>query len=424
VLTHLDTGEREETPSAAGHDLRLTIDIALQARVQAVMSPDLGLAKVREWHKGSLLPVGTPLNGAAVVLDVPTGRILAMVTTPSFTREQLRDEPQVIFKDRVDQPWVNRAIGAPYPPGSIVKALMLSGAVTSGTQRIDRTIECTGHLYPDRADIFRCWIYKQFHTTHQAQLGHPLEAPEALMVSCNVFFYTVARDMGPAVLASWYRKFGVGQHWDLGIGPEAVGTLGGPKGEISKGDAIHMGIGQGPVSWTPLHAADAYATLARGGLRITPRINADAPAKAEDLRIDASALAAVAEGLRLAVNERRGTGHHLQFGEILEPIFNAPGVDVWGKTGTAEAPDIAIDLDGAGPRQKEVVREGDHSWFVVNVGPAGKPPRYSIAVIMEYAGSGGRVSGPICNQIIHALIAEGYLPGASQPRAAANGGHG
>lgn len=429
TVTHLDTGLREETPAVPGSDLRLTIDVALQARVQAVMSPDLGLARVAEWHKGSLLPVGTPLNGAAVVLDIETGNVLAMVSTPTFTRDQLRDDPGSVFRDRVDHPWVNRAIGAPYPPGSIVKALLLAGAATSGAHRLERTIECTGHLFPDRSDMFRCWIFKQFHTTHSAQLGHALNAPEAMMVSCNIFFYNVARELGPAGVAEWYRRFGVGTPWNLGIGPEAAGTLGtGPRGEISKGDAIHMGIGQGPVSWTPLHAADAYATLARGGLRITPRLNADAEARAQDLRLDPAAVAAVTEGLRMSVNERRGTGHHLQIGERIEEIFNASGVDVWGKTGTAEAPDIAIDTEVAGARQREIVREGDHSWFVVVVGPAGQRPRYAVSVMMEYAGSGGRVSGPICNQIIHALIAEGYLPratgGASGSTATVTGGRG
>jgi cell division protein FtsI/penicillin-binding protein 2 len=83
---------------------------------------------------------------------------------------------------------------------------------------------------------------------------------------------------------------------------------------------------------------------------------------------------------------------------------------VWGKTGTADASPLVHDPDGPeGPQPRRKVRDGDHSWFVVLVGREGGPPRYAIAVLMEYAGSGGKVSGPICNQIIHALIAEGYL---------------
>ena len=85
-------------------------------------------------------------------------------------------------------------------------------------------------------------------------------------------------------------------------------------------------------------------------------------------------------------------------------------VIAWAKTGTADAPDIIVDPDGEeGPLAPVVARTGDHSWFVVLAGPEGGEPRYAIAVMMEYAGSGGRVSGPIANQIVHALKHEGYL---------------
>jgi penicillin-binding protein 2 len=93
---------------------------------------------------------------------------------------------------------------------------------------------------------------------------------------------------------------------------------------------------------------------------------------------------------------------------------------VWGKTGTAEAPTITVKHDDplyawalddpALPEGTRLLRKGDHSWFVVMVGRKGENrPRFVISVVMEYAGSGGKVSGPIVNQIIHALIAEGYL---------------
>jgi len=114
-------------------------------------------------------------------------------------------------------------------------------------------------------------------------------------------------------------------------------------------------------------------------------------------------------GLDLSVNDPHGTGNHLTLTTGREPIFNAPGVRVWGKTGTAQASPLVVDPDGDGPAEARTVRAGDHSWFVVLVGPEGGGPRYAIAVVMEHAGSGGRVSGPIVNQVIHALIAEGYL---------------
>jgi cell division protein FtsI/penicillin-binding protein 2 len=150
-----------------------------------------------------------------------------------------------------------------------------------------------------------------------------------------------------------------------------------------------------------------------------------------DLELPTWALAEAYLGLEASVSGKRGTGNGIQVEPAPGPkesFFNAPNVVVWGKTGTATAPDLKVkeavnEVDGedgneVGGRRGEtarVVRSGDHSWFVVLAGPkvggagSGVKMKYAIAVVMDYAGSGGKVSGPICNQIIHALIAEGYL---------------
>ena len=131
-----------------------------------------------------------------------------------------------------------------------------------------------------------------------------------------------------------------------------------------------------------------------------------------------SAIEAALEGLFGSVNDTRGTGCTIGFEEAgRERIFNAPGVRVWGKTGTAEAPALMEDPDGDGPQPRRSVRSGDHAWFAVLVGPEGGAPRYAVSVMIEYGGSGGRVAGPVANQIVHALIAEGYLPGGGQSTA-------
>lgn len=420
-LKHLDTGKEELIAPKSGEDVQLSLDVMLQARVQALMSPPLGLASVQPWHHSAdtppdqpaPLPDGTALNGAAVVLDIDTGEILAMVSTPSFTRRELKTDGASLFNDPVDTAWVNRCIAKPYPPGSIVKPLVLAAAVTERTYRLDRPIECTGHLLPNVTNRFRCWVYKQHHTTHSALLGRSLLAPEALAVSCNIFYYTLGRELGPERLAAWYKRFGVGTPFGLNLGEEYAGVAGVvPKGEIfSISHATLMGIGQGPVAWTPLHAADAYATIARGGLRIVPRVIRSQSPRAVDLKIDPGALDAALEGLRQSVQEEYGTGHFLKLADgTRERVFTDwPSVEVIGKTGTAEAPDILSELDPNDPVARTVLREGDHSWFVIMAGKKGGRPRYAIAVVMEYAGSGGRVSGPIANQIVGALIEEGYL---------------
>lgn len=417
----LDTNKESFTPAQPGQDVKLALDVVLQARVQAAMSKELGLSVVQPWHgavtgegeyQSGPVPVGTELHGAAIVLDVDTGDVLAMVSTPTFTRDDLRERPEKIFNDEVNVPFMDRCIAKPYPPGSIVKALVLSEAVTRGVYSLDDHIECTGHFYPNRPLELRCWIYKRSSTTHNAQLLHDLSAPEALMVSCNIFFYTMGRRLGPAGINAAYRDFGVGSSFNLGVGLEYPGTLGqkGDGSDVGPPDAIFMGMGQGPVAWTPLHAAAAFATLARGGVVIPPHLVGDEPRlPPKELSLDPRGVAAALEGLRMSVNEPLGTGNHIKIAGRDEPIFNVPGVMIWGKTGTAQAPPIRRDPDGDGPLPPQTVIEGDHSWFVVLAGPKGDRPKYAVAVVIDYGGSGGKVSGPICNQIVHALRIEGYL---------------
>ena len=182
-----------------------------------------------------------------------------------------------------------------------------------------------------------------------------------------------------------------------------------------------MGIGQGPFTWTPLHAANAYATLARGGTIRDATIVTAGSLEArvinrEDLNLKPSAVKAALEGLRQSVMESHGTGHHILLpGSVREPIINANGVTIWAKTGTAQAPPLKQDDNGDGKfSESEVIENLDHAWFVGLVGPRGATALYAISVIVEYGGSGGRTAGPIANQIIRALQAEGYLPGDHQ----------
>ncbi len=420
TIVHVDTGEEERLDPVPGRDVQLSIDIMLQARVQAAMSPDLGLAVISPWQyvqENPVMPPGTPLTGAAVVLDIDTGEILAMVSTPTFTRQMLREKPSKIFGDDVDMMHLNKAIARPYPPGSIAKALTLAGAVTQGNYTAGQEIDCNGHLLANRPDLFRCWIYKQPpHSTHNARFGRGLNSTESMMVSCNIFYYTLGRRLGADGFRATFARIGFGQPLNLGIGMEFPGVLGGEGGggsggsvggAISVQEATLIGIGQGPVSWTPLHAANTYAILARGGVQLDPHIvlSSDGPPEPRETGLSSVGAALALEGLAYAVNDPRGTGHHLTFDGRFDPHFNIPGVDLWGKTGTADP----------GPVREGSVRAGDHSWFVVMAGPEGDRPRFAIAVVMEYAGSGGKVSGPIASQILRALIAEGYLKPVTQP---------
>jgi penicillin-binding protein 2 len=195
---------------------------------------------------------------------------------------------------------------------------------------------------------------------------------------------------------------------------EAGGSLPDPAGTATRRDRVSealLGIGQGTLTWTPLHAAQAYATLARRGVSIPPTIFKvmEGEQTATDLGIPRWAIDECFEGLRLAVEAGFGSGHHITLRDgVREPLFDLPGVKLWGKTGTATAPPLRVDLDGDGATERV---QTDHAWFVGFVAGEDLRPRYSIAVLLEHGGSGGKVAGPIAAEAIRALISEGYFDG-------------
>ncbi len=436
------TGEAIEIGSTAGLDVQLTLDIMLQARVRAILDPKLGLARVQAWHQNEepTTPIGTELDAGVIVLEVATGEILALVSTPvppsdgDWTRFGVRTDEDKRRFDKIHTPFINRAIAMPYPPGSVAKAVILAGAAKYGKYTQGERIEATGHLLPNQPNKYRSWIFKQHGITHFDQIERNPDGVDALMVSSNVFFFTLGQRLEAEGITDIYRSFGVGTRYDLGIGYEWGGSIGALSGksdgkDLSHDDAILMGIGQGPVTWTPLHAADAFATLARQGVRIPPKLVRDGRApKVSQIDLPSWAVRDALEGLHKVVTDVEfGTGRAIryeEFGPESVPIFNAPGISLWGKTGTATAPSIVYDPDRIGdedgPLEPIVVRKGDHSWFVTLVGREGGSPEYAIAVVADYAGSGGKVSGPINNQVIHALIDEGYLPDARHVQPARN----
>lgn len=297
-----------------------------------------------------------------------------------------------------------------------MKPIALAAAYSAGVLQLHDTINCQGALDMDHPTRNRCWIFRQSLGSYHG----PLNGHQAIMVSCNVFFYTLGQRFGLERLVKWYGKFGLGQITDCGLTPEHAGYL--PelddKGHIVKAnlgvqDAVQMGIGQGPVEWTPLQCANIYSTLARNGLALQPTfvINPARLQKSHEVKIDAAGLKQVLQGMYESVNDRRGSSNHLVKLDG-EKVFNLPDVTIRGKTGTATAPARWIDDNNDRKIQPyEVTKNlGDHAWFVGMVYRKNeKRPAFIVTVIVEYAGSGGAVSGPIANQIFWALRQEGYL---------------
>ena len=465
VTSDLRAGTEERVDAQPGLDLELTIDIDLQARLHGLLMPEVGLARVEQYQLGweadgtpkrGPLPVGTELKGAIVVLDVETGEILAAVSSPT-----LADGRAMSRDDRARElPSMFRPFEGVYPPGSLLKPLVLCAAAAEGELQPGEQIECKGHFFPDRDDMLRCHSYRPAEgrrTVHGPQGG-----PGAIARSCNIFFYTLADRLGVERLARWLGKFGMGARLEAGLAyerqeripaaaaatatatsaatgdgaaaPDAatgqrtvvVGEAGGsiPSAEGAGGaqprrDRVSealLGIGQGTLTWTPLHAAQVYAVIARRGVFVPPTVfrlmvGQRAPV---DLGIPRWAIDECFAGLRDAVEAGHGSGHHVTLRDgTREPLFDIPGVTVWGKTGTATAPPLRIDLDGDG-REERV--QTDHAWFGGFVAGEGGKPRYALAVLLENGGSGGKVAGPIAAETIRALAAEGYFDGTAARR--------
>ena len=446
VTSDLKSLEEQRIEAIAGLDIDLTIDIELQTRLHGLLMPEVGLARVEQYQIGwdkegnpkhGPLPVGTELKGAIVVLDVATGEILAAVSSPT-----LADGRAMTKDDRARElPSMFRPFEGTYPPGSILKPLVLCAAAAEGVLQPGELIECKGHFFPERDDMLRCHVFRP--TEGRTATHGPLEASGALARSCNIFFYTLADRIGVDRLVPWLRKFGLGAYPDAGLAYErhevttvdgvaqqSTKVFGEARGSVpdttatgaraAKRDRVSealLGIGQGTLTWTPLQAAQSYATLARGGVVIPPTIFKLMVQEraAVDLHIPAWALAECRAGLRDSVGAGFGSSHHITLQDgTRERLFDIPGAQIWGKTGTATAPPLKVDPDGDGVFERV---QTDHAWWVGFVGGEDGVPRCSIAVILENGGSGGKVAGPIAEEVIRALVDRGTLrPSSARDR--------
>jgi len=417
ATTKLDTEETTRTEPLPGQDVRLTLDIQLQAQIQALMSPKVGLMTAQPYHKYETKTNRQPgwdLNGAAVVLEIDTGEVLAAVSVPEMPLDMLRDESEKIFDDHINQPYLNRVVSRPYQPGSTVKPVVLASAASAGRLSIGEQITCTGYLDPKNPEGIRCWIYKEHSLTHG-----PVYGREAIMHSCNIYFYTTGRRMGLKRLSLWYDKFGIGRITDCGLPEEVSGDLPDPATRPSSqhvSDATFMGIGQGPIRWTPIQAANAYATLARGGTWTPPTFVRDEDRLESrpriDIKLNAAAVREALQGLDDVMNNPQSTSRNLRVPTGRERIFNVDGVKIYAKTGTAEGVPHRVDANGDERITSDdpIAKSGDHSWVIALVQPDGhSKPTHVVAVVVEFGGSGSQVAGPVVNQIIHVLQREGYL---------------
>ena len=387
-----------------GRDVVLTLHLPLQERMEAVLDELIGPAD----------PVGrdeTPLQtnaggGCVVVLDVHTGEIVVTASAPRFDLNDLIDpDPKSWRALTADprRPFFARATQMTLPPGSVFKTLTSVALMESGRFDPDEKVFCQGYL--DNPNRFRCYKFRHYGTGHS-----DMDLTDAITQSCNVYFFTGARKIGPQPIVDWANRFGFGRPTGVDLPNERGGNVPSPPHHANTttqpqrnrqpwypGDTLGLAIGQSRLTVTPLQVARMMAVIANGGYLVTPHVvrnfgptfgNEEHPALSatrEPVRLDGlskATLSRLREGLEKVVSHRRGTGYKR---------VRMKNIAIAGKTGTAEV--------GGG--------KGDHAWFAGYV-PADNP-RFAFAVVLEHAGSGGRIAGPVARQLVEAMLELGIL---------------
>jgi penicillin-binding protein 2 len=384
--------ELDRTEGQPGSNALLTIDLDLQK---------FAADKMKEHQSGSV-----------VVLDVITGDVLAMVSTPGFDPSTFaRGITQTEWRDLLEnpeRPLHNKAIAGVYPPGSTYKMVTALAALESKAIDPWTRLPCLGFL--ELGSIkFHCWLKGGHGSTNVV---------EAIASSCDCFFYEAARRAGVDRVSDMAARLGFGRISELGLPGESSGnqpTRAWKQEKVGKpwqhGDTFNLGIGQGYMNCTPLQLAIMTARIANGGYEVqpnlllakaTPREELGPPPTrskpaAPSLRLNPQHLAMIREGMNQVVNSGIGTANALRRdsqGKVLDPSLAFAG-----KTGTAQVKRITEREREMGITQASLPWHLRHHALFVCYGPVDNP-RYACAVIVEHGMAGGATAGPIGRDVL------------------------
>lgn len=333
--------------SNAGNNVILTIDTEIQEEAYRALGKN---------------------RGAIVVISPRTGAVLAMVSKPGFDPNHIEQDWQSI-SSAPSSPLVNRAVQGLYPPGSVIKAMVAEAVLHEKVTNLTKTIDCKGALKigPD---------YELTESNHKAHGVVNLE--QALTVSCNVEFGSLALLLGRTGMGKTFERYGfnksIGE--EFGEQPSRLPNF----SRLGDGDLAQTGIGQGTLLVTPIRMAMLAAGLANKGTIMKPSLVSEV--RTPDGSIikrfepetwltvtDAALADTITKMMVSVVKDGTGTGAQIR------------GIAVAGKTGTAENPLGA-----------------PHAWFI-GYAPA-FDPQVAIAVVVENGGAGGTIAAPIARQVI------------------------
>jgi penicillin-binding protein 2 len=364
-----------------GGDLVTTLDVGLQQFAHQRLSSEMA--------------------GAAVVMDVYTGDLLALASTPSydptaFYRGLTIDEWQELSND-IYGPLTNKAVAGQYAPGSTFKMMTALAALRAGISPDDHVF-CSGVTVLGSAR-FHCWK-REGHGSQDMVNG--------IKNSCDGYFYEIARRVGIDKIAETARMFGLGSAEGLDLPGEKPGLI--PDSAWKKaviGDSWHpgetlvAGIGQGFITATPLQLCVMAARIANGGYAVKPRLvrriadgsqNDEGNPVFPSLEVPENLLKILRTGMDMVTNGDHGTAYRSR--------IDIPGMEMAGKTGTSQVRRITMAERARGVIKNQDLpwNQRDHALFVA-FAPV-HAPRYAASVVVEHGGGGSAVAAPIARDIL------------------------
>ena len=405
TMLHGRTGFDQMETDASGRAVRMLSRIPPVPGKDLRLHLDLGLQAVAEHAFGDYL-------GGLVALDPRTGGVLALVSKPGFDPNLFVDgiDPETwkSLNESPDRPMVNRVLRGIYPPGSTIKPLMALAGLELGLRKPGDSIADPGYYsLPNSRHQFRDW----------KRGGHgTVDLKRSISQSCDVYYYKLAVDMGIDRMHDYLAKFGLGEKTGIDLEGESSGLL--PSRDWKQrrwkkvwypGETVIAGIGQGYHLTTPLQLATATAMLANGGTRIEPRLveavrdpvthvwQALEASPRVTVKFDPASLAVVREGM-MDVMRPGGTAARSAAGAAYT---------IAGKTGTAQVVGIK---QGARYDSARLAREHrDHALFIAYA-PVDNPT-IAIAVMVENGGSGSGTAAPVARAVLDYYLT-GKRPGA------------
>ncbi len=364
-----------------GNSMKMTIDIKTQVAAWAALKDKVG---------------------AAVAIDPKTGKVLAMVSTPSFDANALstgisKDEWSELIKNPL-KILNNRAIQGLYPPASTFKPIHAAAALE------EKVITPSTKIYSGPSFWYKGRAYRDWK-----EEGHgTINVHRAIVESSDTFFYQVGLKLGIDRLASYVKGFGFGQKTGIPLLNEKSGLV--PSSDWKRkafgvrwyeGETISVAVGQGYMLTTPLQLVNAYAAIANGGTIFKPQLIEEikttegmvvktfSPEAKGRLGVSDETLKHVKEGLFGVVHEDGGTAHFLK----------ASGLRIAGKTGTAQVTKL---IKRTKDIQSIAYKYRDHAWFA-GFAPF-EDPKIAVAVIVEHGGFGASAAAPVARELFKAYL--------------------